>query len=91
MNVQSAYELLKEVCGQSATEVCDIARVDYKGGTAWWNEEVRVVMEEKKEAYLKWIAAKKESDKKSMYEVYKKKINVAKKCIVKSKMEVREA
>jgi hypothetical protein len=39
---------------------------------------------------LKWVTPKKESEKKSMYEVYKKKRNVAKKCIVKSKMEVRE-
>jgi hypothetical protein len=32
MNVQSAYELLKEVYVPSTTEVCDIARVGYKGG-----------------------------------------------------------
>jgi hypothetical protein len=45
----------------------------YCCGTEWWNEEVRVAVEEKKEAYLKWVAAKKESEKKSTYEVYKKK------------------
>jgi hypothetical protein len=45
-------------------------------------------VEEKKKAYFKCVAARKEIEKKSMYEVYKGKRNVAKKCIVKSKMEV---
>jgi hypothetical protein len=53
INVQSAYELQKKVCVQSATEVCGIVRVGYKGGTERWNEEVNVAVEEKKEAYLK--------------------------------------
>jgi hypothetical protein len=71
-NVQSAYELPKEICVQSATEVCGTARVGYKGGTEWWKEGVRLAAEAKKEAYLKWVTAKKQSEKKSMYEMYKR-------------------
>lgn len=88
-DVEWGHKLLKETCVNCATEVCGVAIVGRKGGDAWWNEEVKKAVEEKKKAYLEMIAAKNEDERKVLYELYKVKREGSKQAVRKSKEDAR--
>ncbi|CAF3498112.1 unnamed protein product, partial [Rotaria sp. Silwood2] len=57
-DIESEWKLFKTALVDAATTTCGMKRVGIQPGqkkTAWWSEEIRNVIREKKIAYHKWI------------------------------------
>ena len=50
-DVDGCFRMLADICVNSASEICGVAKVGRTKGTAWWNDEVAKVVAEKKETY----------------------------------------
>ena len=81
-DIESIWEDYKEIIIKSATEVCGKKVIGgSKKMTAWWNEDVKEKIKEKKDAWKKYLSSQRQEDK----ENYKIKRQAAKEEVLKSK------
>ncbi len=99
----SMYELdemegVDRVCKVFAEEVCaaceEVCGVRKRGrgvqGTAWWNDEVKQAVEQKKKAFDEWIASRGRREEREKREVYMRKKREVKRVVRESKRRIDE-
>ncbi|KAF1010546.1 MAG: hypothetical protein GAK29_05048 [Acinetobacter bereziniae] len=89
-DVDGAWEMVKKVIVGKAQEVCGVARVGGMKKDAWWNDDVKAAVGEKKEAYKRMIATKDVDERKVMSEEYRRKKTDAKVIVRESKDAIRK-
>ena len=59
-SVEEEWKQFREAVNESAIEVCGMRRIGGKRniGREWWNDEVSVVVAEKKRAFEVWLQTK---------------------------------
>ena len=70
--VEEEWVSFREAVNKSAVEVCGMKRVKGRGikrGSEWWNEEVKKVLEEKRQGFERWLQSKRGEE----WELYKEK------------------
>ena len=83
-DLENLWKIYKEVLTKSAKEICGLKTIGgTKKRTAWWNENVKEKIKEKKRAWKKYLASKKMED----LEYYKIKRREAKDSVKQSKQE----
>ena len=67
--LEEEWQVVKECLLESASEVCGKRFVGggIRKGSEWWNEEVKVVVEEKKRAYEEWLQCR----TREKYDIYR--------------------
>ena len=64
LNVDEAWDSFKTVLLDTIREACGIKKTGGRNrkATAWWNEEVKDAIKEKKKLYKTWVKTKDEED-----------------------------
>ena len=64
LNVEEAWNIFKTALQDTIRETCGTKKIGGKNrkATAWWNEEVKDPIKEKKNLYKTWIKSKEEQD-----------------------------
>ena len=67
--LEEEWQVVKECLLESASEVCGKRFVGggIRKGSEWWNEDVKVVVEEKKRAYEEWLQCR----TREKYDIYR--------------------
>ena len=83
--VEEEWRMIKENLVEKATEVCGKRTVGggIRKGSEWWNEEIRMKVEEKKKAYEEWLQCR----SREKYEIYKAKNVEVKRRVAEAKKE----
>ena len=91
MDLECMWDTFKKVLVSSARAVCGVASVGKRRfNTEWWSDEVRRAIEEKREAYLRWLKNGSEQDDRWEDE-YKNAKSRVKRLIKKKKKEANES
>ena len=88
-DIEFEWNTFKTTLINVATTTCGVKRVGTQFGqkkTAWWNEEVRKIIGEKKKAYHKWIQTQKSED----WQNYKQTRDKTKKAVSEAKAKAWE-
>ena len=84
LDMESLWKEYKEILTKSATEICGKKVIgSCKKKTAWWNDDVKQKVTEKKVAWKKYLNSRRRNDR----ENYKEKCQAAKEAVIKSKRE----
>ena len=64
LNVEEAWNTFKEALLVTVKQACGSKKMGGRNrkATAWWNEEVKEAIKEKKKLFKKWVSSKKEED-----------------------------
>ena len=81
--IEEEWKAVRECLVENASNVCGKRTVGggIRKGSEWWNEEVKMKVEEKKKAYTEWLQGR----SREKYERYKAKKREVKHCVAEAK------